>query len=464
MSVVAVIEYCNFMVSLVSVAPMYTGNDELRGHWVQIQDDIGNACERMGVPFHLIVPSTMNNSEKFVNIHRNILENTVLGIKIAIAKFLEESNHPDECIVFVYEGSLDLARELTETAKNYPQSIFILNLFGQENLLGLPGGQASFLRTYYDLYFKESSELQEITEIPGNIKLIGETDIRHLIAESYGFKLNAKWDGISALSELAYKSSKNYFPNVTKLTILVPINISSINRKLLKSISKIEKLSKTMPIFSNYNLSFKFPIEYQDLKFTSKFLIYVYKIRHIIDLSTGARLDLRSYRDIFNDCDAVWLPYDENYLTQPSGKVLDSLVSCKMVITPAGTFGDREYSKWIRGLPTYRTNDELLQIMINLPRMSKLINKKLQRRKFEIASFYSAENSVKKLLKIGLVSSDKIHQPTSIPSFLFTKYVISRRNILLVLTKDPYIRKYLVMFARGAFKVKLLSINRYMRR
>ena len=255
---------------------MYTSNDELRGHWVQIQDDIGNASEKMGIPFHLIVPSTMNNSGKFLNIHRNIVENTVTGIKMAIDKFLEESSYPDECIVFIYEGSLVLARELIETAKTYPQSVFILNLFGQENLLGLPGGQVSFLRTYYDLYFKESSESEEITEIPGNIKLIGETDIRNLIAESCGFKLNAKWDGISALSDLADKSQKNYFPNVKKLTILVPINISSINRKLLKSISKMERINASIPIFSNYNLSFKFPLEFQDLKFTSKLYIYIY--------------------------------------------------------------------------------------------------------------------------------------------------------------------------------------------
>ena len=443
---------------------MYTSNDELRGHWVQIQDDIGNASEKMGIPFHLIVPSTMNNSGKFLNIHRNIVENTVTGIKMAIDKFLEESSYPDECIVFIYEGSLVLARELIETAKTYPQSVFILNLFGQENLLGLPGGQVSFLRTYYDLYFKESSESEEITEIPGNIKLIGETDIRNLIAESCGFKLNAKWDGISALSDLADKSQKNYFPNVKKLTILVPINISSINRKLLKSISKMERINASIPIFSNYNLSFKFPLEFQDLKFTSKLYIYIYKIRHIINFSTGAPSDLRSYRDIFNECDAVWLPYDENYLTQASGKVLDALVCCKMVITPAGTFGDREYSKWIPGIPTYRNEVELLQVMINLPRMSKLVNRKLERRKSEIASFYSAENSVKKLIKIGLESSQTINTSTNVPSFLFTKYAISHRNILLIFAKDLFIKKYSFMFARGAFKVKFLNINKYMRR
>lgn len=94
----------------------------------------------------------------------------------------------------------------------------------------------------------------------------------------------------------------------------------------------------------------------------------------------GNTLSSMEYSQLISSCDFVWMPQGANYKFHPSGRVKDSLIKNKPILTTFGSYGHQEMSKFGLNIG-YAENsiteciNSLLRIIFNYSTYSALLNK-----------------------------------------------------------------------------------------
>jgi hypothetical protein len=118
-----------------------------------------------------------------------------------------------------------------------------------------------------------------------------------------------------------------------------------------------------------------------------------------------SRVDLERYAQRIHSASLIWLPLSSYYVSSSSGRVADAISLRKPILVPSGTYGHFEISKWIQNWPTYRSQFECAQLILNMHNLLPLADILLKNQAESISQYYSNENQLKQVIDSKIVSS-----------------------------------------------------------
>jgi hypothetical protein len=390
---------------------MFRGPSDTVGHFASVQMGFVESATRMGERFvifdgHYFWENDNSNS-LIVNAEADNNQNSY----ISIAKWLLQVASSEKITLLVFEGSLGTISEVADFARFHPGVRIYINLFYPEPGLSIPGTYDHFVGEITDS--KLPSRLNDVKELLHelpNIRLACDTDSRSFLAQSLGIRIDATWYGRSPVGQLANKLTKldkksKRIEDPIKIFITVDILrftalqlwwcinvirfVTSINEQQTR---KIEWTFNFMP--EEVGIKFRYLI-----RFLPKHRIHFVK----------SKVALESYAERIFNADLIWLPLSSYYVSSSSGRVADAITLQKPILVPSGTYGDFEFSKWIRNWPTYRNQNECAQIILNIQHMIPLAEQQLKNQATAISEYYSNINQLKKVIGSNIHVSRKLY-------------------------------------------------------
>jgi len=385
---------------ILSVAPRYrAGRTPLEnGHFTIYQDDLRDAAGRMGLELVILGAADGPPAEGVIcAIHAGGPESA----RAAAAAVAAQVRADD--LVMVYEGSLELLRAFAPVAEARPDATFVLNLFGQEDVIDGPS-----VLDRVDHRRPSSAERVEMSEdarelgrrLPPNLRVTAETPERFALARQAGLPACAAWRLHSILTTVDPVSrSRSDGP----LRVLVPLRQGGFDPEPVADIAYVARRLDRIAGRGEIVLS-------------------------VTRLDTGrlasqvrgdrlARLGVRSvepspsragYAATFAEHDAVWLtgaaaPSGFSYRTQSSGKTLDALVAGLPVVGVAGGYPAREPLRWTELPLGYRTREEAVSAFLTLRDRSSELSARLLDRRDAIRSTYSPEATLRRVIGVAAI-------------------------------------------------------------
>lgn len=369
---------------ILSIAPRYRpGVDgSSGGHYTPYQDDLQAAASRLNLDYRILAQRSVM-SVKGVD--------AVLDASSAQAlarSTLARCQSGD--VVVMYEGSLAMLRALAVVANQRRDVLFLVNLFKPEPGLDFVGTNARTSR------LATRSNSFSGVEIPKNLLVIAETDERAFLARRLGIDCVGSWRLHSTLwnikHELTSVSRSSDQERPAELRILVPHGNS------LQAARSLAQVLDSMQIARGSN-SIHFSITGADARQLAPRILGPQLEAlgaHRLDSPVGRA----NYASIFAAHDVVWIPQSRSYRTQSSGKALDALVVGRPVIAPEGSWPARETSRWIGGGLTYRTENDLIELLTHLDQRIDALRDRLALQLENIRAAYSPDASLIRILEV----------------------------------------------------------------
>ena len=292
-------------------------------------------------------------------------------------------------IVMVYEGDLQCLEAFKQLARDATQHVFLINLFRPEHLLNMPRNAIS-RRTTSDA-FGSLTELAD--ELPPNVKVLAETDRRARIARHLGLDVLDTWPLHSALAGMADIGNVG---RTAPALALIAVN----NWQLEHHHSTLSDLHAVLRRSRRWAPDIQFELLGSVNLSRRRWAPRRGVLRRLPGSSTGP-LPMAGYACRLASAGIVWLPTQDYYTGQSSGKALDALVLGKPLLIPSGTFGQQQQDRWVPGALTYRTLTELFDILDKLPAMIEGWTFDLRSQRTAIREEYSADHAIARLHEIA---------------------------------------------------------------
>jgi len=383
---------------ILSVAPRYrAGRTPLEnGHFTIYQDDLRAAAGRMGLELVILGAADGPSAEGVLAAIPVGGPEAARAVAGAVAAQVRDGD-----LIMVYEGSSELLRALGPVAEARPDATFVLNLFGQEDVIDGPAvlERVDHRRPSSAARVETSEDVRELgRRLPPNLRVTAETPERVELARQAGLPVCAAWRLHSIVTTVdPVPRSRPDGP----LRVLVPLRQGGFDAEPVADIAYVAHRLDRIAGHGEIVLS-------------------------VTRLDTGrlasqvrgdrlARLGVRSvepspsragYAATFADHDAVWLtgaaaPSGFSYRTQSSGKTLDALAAGLPVVGVAGGYPAKEPLRWT-GLPLgYRMREEAVAAFLTLRDRSAELAARLLDRRDAIRSTYSPEATLRRVIDVA---------------------------------------------------------------
>ena len=397
---------------ILSVAPQYrAGRTPLEnGHFTIYQDDLRDAAGRMGIELVILGAADGPPAQGVISVIPAGGPEAASATAAAVAAQVRADD-----LVMVYEGSVELLSAFAPVAEARPDATFVLNLFGQEDVIDGPSvlegvaGQRPPSAQRVDARVATSENVRELgRRLPPNLRVTAETPERVELARQAGLPVCGAWRLHSIVTTVdPVPRTRSDGP----LRVLVPLRQGGFDPEPVADIAYVARRLDRIAGRGEIVLA-------------------------VTRLDTGrlasqvrgdrlARLGVRSvepspsragYAATFTEHDAVWLtgaaaPSGYSYRTQSSGKTLDALAAGLPVVGVAGGYPAREPLRWTELPLGYRTREEAVVALLTLRDRSAELAARLLDRRDAIRSTYSPEATLRRVIDvaaIGVTGTDPV--------------------------------------------------------
>jgi hypothetical protein len=445
-------------VKILSLAPRYSKKNSNFGHWTIVQELLKSGADQAGIPFSILAPLEQVLISSVINVIDATSEDSILN---SLKNFLSSHDSSKKIILFIYEANLSMVSKLNALARIFPNVNFVVNLHYPENILGLPGTDLNFRRTYLE-YLRNSRESDKIKTSnfelnEENLKIITESESRTYLAESWGLQIAGTWPGISQIASnnkiepFSIADNKSF----EIVRVYIPISSARFTLSTAKDVREFINFSEKIFKLRGIRYEFKFGFSLSELKLAYRVFFKFLGGKHV-KFQQG-NLSNAEYVLEFADCDLVWLPYGPEYVTHSSGKTLDSLLSGKFMLAKSGTYPAKEYSRWFRGYPTYGNRKELRQLIFLLEHLLPNFSERISKVHDDVLKYYSAENAIRFIVDISKSCSGKSSTGESKIRVKVISKSGSASYLKLFLHGDSIIRRTIMLLAFDKLRSRIRS-------
>lgn len=379
---------------------MFRGPDDTVGHFASVQLGFVEAAQKIQERFIIFDGSYLWENSPANQLVKIASTQKSENIFNSLAKWLEELPQPEDVTIMVFEGSLSTIKEVEDLARTHPDRRFYINLFYPEPGLSIPGTYDHFVGEITDgTLDKLLKDVKKILEALPNIRLACDSDARSYLAQSLGLRIDSTWQGrspVGYISRKYFESESITLKNDGKIEIFITVDIQRFTSlqfiRCIQVIRFVSLINKKQD--STIEWTFNFLPEEVSLMF--RLLIRLMPRKRVKFVRSKVDLDLYAER-IYN-ADLIWLPLSSYYVSSSSGRVADALVLRKPLLVPSGTYGQFEITRWIKNWPTYRSQIECAQIILNMQNLQEVAKQMLINQAEIIGEFYSNENQLKRVI------------------------------------------------------------------
>lgn len=349
----------------------------LDGHFASFHASLAAAATAAGHTFEIATARGEAAREPILT-HRLDSENWDLVVE-QLDELLDAST---PSIVLVYEGRIAAIEPLKRLARRSPDHVFLLNLFKPEHPLNLPDPRRA--RRAQRFAVPDFAALGQ--GVPGNLKLLADTDRRALVGRGLGLPISATWPLHTALAS-PHGSTDAVEPDLNEVLIAMsewqlrryPWTMPEVDRALKVSGRDVPSLS--------FSVLGHQPNGSRGRGGRSR------RWRRIAEVASGA-LASDAYAARIAAAGVVWLPTQGLYTGQSSGKAIDALVLGRPILVPSGTYGSIVQERYVPGAPSYRTQDELIELIGRLPMIIGHWSEATRARRADVAADFSAARAI----------------------------------------------------------------------
>jgi hypothetical protein len=368
------------MLRFLSVSDRYsTGAPQ--GHSFSFQQSLAAAIERAGDTFAIAAPATrVTADDPLVGLRLTSRAWPVIATEVA-AHLQDAPRHA----VLVYEGGLEALAAFVPVARQCPDHVFLLNLFRSEAPLDVPRSEPRGLR---GLALPTPVPL----DLPPNLVVLADTDRRAFLARSVGIPVQATWPTHSMLAAPPVIEFDQPVDSRRILIALSPWQLKGDSGTVQDVTEVLGAARRRLP-----DLRFELLGGVADGHGSRR-------VRAMLRRLPGAQdgpLSRDGYAQRLGSSGIVWLPKLDLYASQSSGKVLDALVMGRPVLVPSGTYGQTEQERWVHGAPSYRSLQELWDLLEHLDRFAALWADELRTHRADIRARYSPDRAAKVLTRLS---------------------------------------------------------------
>ena len=403
---------------IASLAPGFNTRLRMRGHEVNFQLDLQRAATELGVSFSILAPIDFDPA-----IAREVGDlipcippaaSAEAGVA-ALAGWLQKRGSAERAIVLLYEGATDWLQAVNEIAPEFPNHVFLVNLFHPEDGLTVPDGGADLLVQSKPLSVREAARRRADRRFAAldprtNVRVLADTEERAFLAEAAGIRVRDVWPLHSRLtrSDAANRPAPT---GVGPLRVLIPLAARQIDSRVLLDIGFIIRQVERVTKGAEHRWTIAGALDHRP-----RVEARMRKFETDTISVDGRELSPEGYEATFLEHDITWLPLRGFYNTQSSGKALDSLALGTPILAPANSFAAKEQRRWIAGAPAYEGAREAAELLLRLPVLLPSWRQALASNSSAMQAHYSAERAIEHLIKIAQSSDAVRKRPPSSPA------------------------------------------------
>jgi len=388
---------------------MFRGPNDTVGHFASVQMGFVESAQVMGERFVIFDGKFFweNSSENQLDTIAQVEEEK--NIYEGIDKWLQDFPTLENVTVMVFEGSLGTIKEVSEFARSWPDNRIYINLFYPEPGLSIPGTYDHFVGEITDdkLHILLQEVKKILDELP-NLRLACDTDARSYLARSLGIRIDATWHGRSPVGLISKKYLTLEQPSKSdkeNIEILITVDITRFKQMQFLWCVQVIRFVSSISMNQDRKIEWTFNFLPKEVSYKFRFLIRFLPRKNVHFVQS--KVDLDMYAQRIHSANLIWLPLSSYYISSSSGRVADAVSLRKPILVPSGTYGHFEISKWIQNWPTYRSQFECAQIILNMQNLLPFADILLKNQAESISQYYSNENQLKKVIGSKINSSSE---------------------------------------------------------
>jgi hypothetical protein len=342
----------------------YIVNNPGEGHFFHAQYGYLRSSKKLRVTWRILCQSGWVLGDSLESFELRAFEEGLNWQDALLAEILQGILRGENACVFVKEASLrDLVSISSLISKSSPTP-WIANIMLQEIGMNLPlDSNAYFSNLFAGLPNAELQEFAQTLNGLENLCILADSESKALWLRSYGFPVRAVWTGRSFMDLRTTDDVKTR--DDLSFRCLITFDEDRIKfSHLLRIILTMNTLDSLLAFSSKKNMSLSWSITL-DLRKLNRIQ------RLIVKHFSGNRcefipsdLSVNEYVESIHSFDLAWFPQRDYYLSNSSGRISDLMIAGVPIISPAGTFGDRQMQLFYPGWPTYWNQSSLREAFL----------------------------------------------------------------------------------------------------
>lgn len=352
-----------------------------QGHSYSYQEALSAAAVRAGHTFTMAAPAErVAADDVLVTLRLSRRDWSTIAGEVA-AHLRDAPPH----VVLVYEGSVEALAAFAQVAPTLDGHTVVLNLFGPGWPLDVPRDaprRGVDVRT--DPAARAAALAVLAVPLPRNVVVLADTERRAFLARARGLDVAGVWPTYSLLADgPAVMPTEDPDPDDVVLALSA--------WQLKGDPGTAADLDDVLRRFRRRTPGLRFSLLGAVGPHAPR------PLRKRLEALPGAQdgpLPLGEYGRRLAAAGVIWPPKRDQYATQSSGKALDALVVGRPVLLPSGSAGQREQERWVPGAPSYRSREELWDLLVELPDLVGPWADALQARRDDIRAHYTPDRAL----------------------------------------------------------------------